>query len=349
MTIDSLRHALTDQALSCEALGSPFTGRVLRLVADRLTPDTAIGARLIHWPGDITSRGDSVPLRLAGTLHALARSGKSPALAKVYPPHQATDDDLWAAVDDALHQHEAFIQERLHSAPQTNEVRRSAALLPAFLTFASRFSLPLVLSEVGASAGLNLQWDRYAYQLGSFRWGGSSPVLLAPDWDGAEPPDATITVSERAGCDLNPLDPASPEDRERLFSYIWADQADRLQRTEAALNLAVDNGLSVERIDAIDWLKLRLATPRPGALHVIYHTVAWQYLPEALKARGEALIAEAGARATPDAPLARLQMEADDIRDGASLTLQIWPSGESQEIGRADFHGRWIKWRGWQV
>jgi len=163
------------------------------------------------------------------------------------------------------------------------------------------------------------------------------------------PPDVEISVAERAGCDLNPLDPTNSQDRERLFSYIWADQTDRLQRTEAALNLAVDNGLSVERTDAIDWLKLRLAVPRPGKLHVIYHTVAWQYFPETLKAKGEALIAEAGARATAEAPLARLQMEADDIRDGASLSLQIWPGGESQEIGRADFHGRWIKWRGWQV
>jgi hypothetical protein len=60
------------------------------------------------------------------------------------------------------------------------------------------------------------------------------------------------------------------------------------------------------------------------------------------------LIAEAGARATADAPLARLQLEAGGKPDGASLTLQIWPTGEKQEIGCADFHGRWVDWRGWQ-
>ena len=29
---------------------------------------------------------------------------------------------------------------------------------------------------------------------------------------------------ERAGCDINPLDPADSEDRLRLLSYVWADQ-----------------------------------------------------------------------------------------------------------------------------
>ncbi|MGV2129333.1 DUF2332 domain-containing protein [Agrobacterium vitis] len=347
MTIDSLRHALTDQARSCDILGSPFTARLCRLAAERLTPESAIGARLIDWPGDITSAGDSVPLRLAGTLHALVLSNESPALAAVYSPHTATDDALWAAVEAAFGQHQAFMQARLNSAPQTNEVRRSAALLPGFLTIASLFGLPLRLSEVGASAGLNLQWDRYAYRLGETSWGDGSPVLLAPDWQGPPPPSATINVEERAGCDLNPLDPGTPEDCERLFSYIWADQADRLERTKAALALARSNNLSVERMDAIDWLKQRLAPSHPGQMHVVYHSVAWQYLPDTLKAQGEALITQAGQRATAQAPFARLQMEADGQRDGASLNLQIWPGGERQEIGRADFHGRWVKWQGW--
>ena len=242
---------------------------------------------------------------------------------------------------------EAFMLERLKSAPQTNEVRRSSALLPGFLRIAALTGKPLVLSEVGASAGLNLQWDRYSYRLGDFHWGGASAVELAPRWEGPPPPTADIMVVERAGCDLNPLDPASEDDRLRLFSYIWADQQDRLDRTAAALDMATQSGLKVEKADAIDWLHKRLATPRPGMTHVIYHTIAWQYLPPALKAEGEALIAEAGARATEAAPLARLQLEADGKPDGAAILLTLWPTDETREIGRADFHGRWVKWRGW--
>ncbi|MBB4952490.1 hypothetical protein H4S14_000532 [Agrobacterium vitis] len=341
----SVRNAFLDQAKSCEALGSPFTARLCRLAAARLTDDNPIADRILSWPGDTTSSGDSVPLRLAGTLNALVLNGLNNNLAAAYPPHEVDDDTLWTAVSSACVANEAFMQERLNSAPQTNEVRRSSALLPGFLTLAAMFNLPLKLSEVGASAGLNLQWDRYGYQLGDFSWGDPSKVLLAPDWQGPAPPAATITVAERAGCDLNPLDPTSLDDRMRLFAYIWPDQTDRLTRTKAALEIAASNTLTVARADAIDWLKLRLSEPHDGQLHVVYHSVAWQYLPDSLKAQGEALLANAGDRATDKAPLARLQMEADG-KSGAALTLQIWPGGDIREIGRADFHGRWVAWTG---
>lgn len=345
---EAIRQSFRRQAKACDDLGSPFTARLCTLAAERLTGQTRVGATVLGWPGNPDGTGDALALRLAGTLHALVRSGADRQLAAVYPPNAADDDTLFAAVEAALRRDEPFILDRLTSAPQTNEVRRSSALLPGFLTIAAVTGKPLVLSEVGASAGLNLQWDRYSYQLGGFHWGKASAVELAPRWEGPPPPQAAIEITERAGCDLYPLDPASEDDRLRLFSYIWADQQDRLDRTAAALEMATESGLKVEKADAIDWLQKRLATPRSRLTHVIYHTIAWQYLPPALKAEGEALIAEAGARATEAAPLARLQLEADGKPEGAALLLSVWPTGETREIGRADFHGRWVKWVGWE-
>ncbi|PPJ45554.1 DUF2332 domain-containing protein [Rhizobium sp. KAs_5_22] len=347
-TAGAVRQSFLRQAKACDDLGSPFTARLCRMAAERLNEETAVGRQLLRWQGDPTGAGDALALRFAGALHAVVRSGQDPELAAAYPPNNTADDEsLWAAVDAALRRDEAFILQWLRSPPQTNEVRRSGALLPGFLTVARLFGKPLMLSEVGASAGLNLQWDRYAYRLGDFAWGPASSVTLAPDWEGPPPPKADLQVSERAGCDLNPLDPASGEDRERLAAYIWADQADRLERTRAALEIAAASDLKVDRADAIQWLAERLERPQGGSTHVVYHSIAWQYLPQDLKARGEALIAQAGDRATYDAPLARLQMEADGKPDGAALILQIWPSGERHEIGRADFHGRWVQWKGW--
>ncbi len=343
-----IRESFRRQARACTDLGSPFTARLCTLAAERLTDETPVGAKILGWPGNPDGTGDALALRFAGTLHALVRSGQDPALAATYPPHAVDDDTLWTAIEAALRRDKTFILDRLTSAPQTNEVRRSSALLPGFLTIAALTGKPLVLWEVGASAGLNLQWDRYSYSLGDFSWGNASPVDLAPRWEGPPPPKAAIEITERAGCDLNPLDPASQDDRLRLFSYIWADQQDRLDRTAAALAMATESGLKVEKSDAIDWLRKRLATPRPGLTQVIYHTIAWQYLPSALKAEGEALIAEAGSRAALDAPLARLQLEADGKPEGAAILLTLWPTGETREIGRADFHGRWVKWVGWE-
>jgi hypothetical protein len=329
------------------------------LAADRLAADHPVGRHVLSWVGDPSSSADSVPLRFAAALHALVLEGADPVLKAAYPPNVFDGDRLWHAVDAACRRHGEAIIERMGSPPQTNEIRRSAVLLPGFLTIAQRFAKPLVLSEVGASAGLNLQWDRYAYRLGSATWGpDDATVRLSPDWTG-EPPPATsgipvneLTVASRAGCDLRPLDPTSRVDAARLLSYLWADQADRVARTRAALSLAAQAGTrggawTVERADAVDWLERRLALPRPGCVHVVFHTIAWQYLPAASRERGEAIIAAAGLRASEDAPLAHLSLEADGSARGAALTLRMWPTGDCHEIARADFHGRWINWRGW--
>lgn len=141
--------------------------------------------------------------------------------------------------------------------------------------------------------------------------------------------------------DLNPLTPAT--DPTRVAAYIWPDQPDRLARTRAAIAVAT---APVDRADAIDWLPARLAEPHPGQLHLVFHTIAWQYLPEAAKQKGEAILARAGARATEDAPLARFQMEPDDSKaPGAALTLTTWPGGQTTPMGRVDFHGRWVDWQ----
>lgn len=265
-----VRQAFEKQAVACDVLGSPFTARLCRIVAERLTHETAVGKTILEWPGDASYTGDSVPLRLAGALHALVVTATSPSLQQAYPPYSVSDDDLWATIFDALKQHSDFILERLKSAPQTNEVRRSAALLPGFMTIAALTGKPLVLSEVGASAGLNLQWDFYHYQLGDVSWGDNSTVFLKPEWRGNQPPSVPVEISHRAGCDLNPLDPSSQDDRQRLISYLWADQSDRIERTANALEIARQHHIKVTRADAVDWLKTRLAAVHNGSCQVVY-------------------------------------------------------------------------------
>lgn len=343
----TLPEALRDQARSCEILGSPFTARLLRLAADRLTPGTPVADRLFAWEGDISSRGHSLSLRLAGALHALVRSGRDPALAAIYAaPDGASDDALWQAVAEALAAHEGFVMDWLDSPPQTNEVRRSAVLIAGAAWLTARTGLPLALSELGASAGLNLIFDRYALTAGPICIAPPDPVLtLAPDWQGAAPPEALLRVADRRGVDLNPLDPQA--DRLRLMSYIWADQTDRLTRTEAALAEAARIVPRVDRGDAAGWLEDRLSTPLPGHLHLIFHTIAWQYFPQATKDRASTALGAAGARATAQAPIAHLAMEADDQTPGAGIALTLWTGGtpERIQLGRADFHGRWIDWQ----
>lgn len=334
------------QADACQALGSPFTARLLRLVAGALAPGTLVFDRILAWPGDISARGASVPLRLAGALHALVLKGADAGLTAAYPPHEADDAALHDAVARALDAHEGHVMHWLDSAPQTNEVGRSAALIAAGHWLARRHPLPFRLSELGCSAGLNLGWDHAALEGAGRAIGPAEASLrLTPEMRGTWPGAGEVLVTDRAGVDLYPLDIAQAEDRLRLMSYIWPDQPGRLARTRQAMSTAAALGPSIARGDAADWLEARLATARPGMLHMVFHTVAWQYFPLETQARCLAALEAAGERATADTPLARVAMENDGDLEGAALTLDLWPDGRHIRLGRVDFHGRWLDWR----
>lgn len=346
----SVRAAFAAQAEVCTRMGSPFTARLCRLVAERLGPGTPVAERVLGWRGDPGGRADALPLRLMGALHGLVIEEIDAGLAAVYPPHDQglSDDTVWDAVSAALAAHPRFITARLRRPPQTNETMRSAALCPGFLTIIARTELPLITSELGASAGLNQIWNRFCYRFGDAAWGPEdSPVRLVPEWQGPPPPLVPVRLLERAGCDTAPPDLAKPADCLRLLSYVWADQPERLARMQAALALAGEAGVQIITRDAIDWLSDRLALRLQGAAHVIYHSIFWQYLDPSAQAAAVERLSEAGRRATREAPLAWLRLEADGESPGAAILLTLWPDGETRRLGRADFHGRWVHWTGW--
>ena len=313
--------------------------RLMSGLAEGLSTGTPVGTRVLGWSGDASSNGHSVPLRLAGGLHALVLSGADPALAKAY----RSNADPTAAALAALHRHAEFLLRWLDSPPQTNEVRRSAALIAAGHWLTARLGLPLVLSELGASAGLNLLWDHYALRVGGRHYGPALPTLtLTPDWQGPPPPLAPPVIRSRAGVDLNPLDPVT--DRLRVLAYLWPDQPDRLDKTAEALDLAAELKPRVAKGDAAGWLQTRLATRHSGAVHLVFHTIAWQYFSPATQTRSLAALHAAGAQATPEAPLAHLAMEADTTPGTAALSLRLWPAGDTIPLARVDFHGRHISW-----
>ncbi|MEJ6389768.1 DUF2332 domain-containing protein [Gymnodinialimonas ulvae] len=341
-----LRDAFARQGIVTRQLGSPFMARLMPLIGARLTEATTVGARCLAWPGDVSAAGQSVPLRLAGALHGLVLDRTDPGLLAAYPPHDVSDAVLWEAVNAALITHEARIMAWLDRPPQTNEVRRSAAILAGIWWALGQVGrLPVTLSELGASAGLNLSMDRFAL-CADDAWHGpaDSPVRLAPTWRGAAPPPpAPIHVTDRAGVDLTPLDPHNPTDQLRLLAYLWPDQTDRLTRTRAAMDLARTR---VEAGDAAPWLARRLARPWRG-LHVVYSTIAAQYFPEHTRTAVADTLNATGARADAHTPLLHLAMEADDASPGAGLMATLWRGGPPTQhhLARVDFHGAWIDWR----
>ena len=238
--MSAISDVFREQAPHCLALGSPFMHRLMGLAADHWPLDEALAKRFAAFSGDIGPKGASLPLRFAGALHALVLTGRAPYLADAYPPHTVGDAALLAAIKRALTEEQAFVLDWIESPPQTNEVRRSATLLAAASYVAAQFpELPFRLSELGASAGLNLMFEQFALEApGGVIGQTESLVRLTPEWSGNAPQTAPFRVAERRGVDLIPINPNIPEGARRLLAYLWPDQPDRLARTRATINLA---------------------------------------------------------------------------------------------------------------
>ncbi|MDP3632579.1 DUF2332 domain-containing protein [Phenylobacterium sp.] len=345
-----LARAFLAQANSCRVLGSPFHGDLLTLAADDLQAGGPVTALLAPWATTDYRKlvGDAVCLRLLGSLHDLVLSGDDPALAATYPqPGRDADPAVaWIAARSAIIRHEDRLAAFMTHEPQTNEVRRSACLAPGFLTIAAETGLPIRAFEVAASAGLNLNWERFRYRFGDIAWGDpAARVTMDTEWTGSAPAvDARVEVIERAACDRRPGDLTDPVQRRRLLAYIWPDQFERLDRIRAAIDLALSLGVNVEAADAVTW-SARVAAPQAGAVTVLYHSVFWQYMPPESQAALAQVIADHGAQATAGGPFAWLRMEPPPERlSGMEVRLTLWPSGEDRVLAQVHPHGAWVKW-----
>ena len=124
------------------------------------------------------------------------------------------------AVKAALRNHATHILQWLNYIPKTNEIRRSAVLVATALILERRFNLPLIVSELGASAGLKLLFDRFALSsFGCTYQPHKAKLTLTPDWRGPAPPPDRVKIAGRYGVDLSPIKPRSSEGFLRLCAY----------------------------------------------------------------------------------------------------------------------------------
>ena len=332
------------QARQCTIFGSQFTAALLERAVRDLEeggPLTALVAGRDWRPAD------ALPLRFAGAVHAAAL--RDADFGALYPPACGEWDieRIWAHTCDLMTRDPDFFAAFLRHAPQTNETRRTLALLPAFLHVANG-AAPLHMLEIGASAGLNQSWDKFSYHTQTWRWGAGAPPLIDTDWRGPAPAYlGPLNVVSRAGCDLNPMDARDPAMRARLKAFIWADQPERIARFDAAADLAIARDVRIDREDAVTWVARKLAA-LPEGVTILYHSIVWQYLPAETAARITAAIEEAGARATPERRLAWVRFELDPVllpsgEYECDVDVRAWPGGALTKIARADPHVRWVR------
>jgi len=248
------------------------------------------------FDGDRQLPGSVPELRLLSALHHLVLSGHAPQLADHYPSVGGTAPPAgaWAAAEHALADDADLVAARLDRTVQTNEPGRCVSLFGGLLWLAERHRMPIRLLEIGASAGLNLNADRYRYVVGGAALGDPACELaFVEPWIGAPVGDlagaASLDVCERAGCDPAPIDPTTDDGLRSLMCYVWPDELDRLARLRLAAQIAAKHPVQIDRSDAADWLARRLTAAPDGVLTVVWQSVVRQYLEaaewDAIKAR----------------------------------------------------------------
>ena len=269
--------------------------------------------------------GWDLPLRLLSGLHYLVLGGEA----------------SWEDLDGALDGHADMLASwTAQQEVQTNEVQRSWALLPAFLSVSD--GRPLDLLELGPSAGLNLVWDHYRYRYRTGGWGSGTLELTGDD---RIPPPAEllardVRVIRRRGVDLSPVDVTTERGSRLLQAFVWADQEERLERLRRAMEVVRRDPPQLMQGDYVDALPSLLRNRREGAQLIVFQTASTMYLDRSSSDRLRSALREAGRE---DALVFITTGRAPDD-DGFALEVERFPDGSSERLAVFDFHGAWLDW-----
>lgn len=333
------------QAEHCRRNGAPVTGRIVDAQVSLMATDTAVGRRIANWPG--LPLEDAMPLRLAGGFHHLLLTRAEHRLEPVYRSDVTDQAEVDAIVAAVTADHDSRLLPWLDGPPQTNEAGRSASFMAGLMWLSGRLGPRFELNELGASAGINTMMDRYHYDLAGVMAGPpNSPMRIKPEWRGSPPPNNPVQIVSIQGCDQAPIDLSNPDAALRVKSYVWPENADRIVRMDAAIALAAQKRPDVVQADALDWVLDRLAAPQAeGVTRVFNHSIVWQYIPADRRHSISEAIKAAGAKATPEKPLAWMMLETNRQSFAHELRIRYWPGGEQWALlAEAQAHGAWVNW-----
>lgn len=226
---------------------------------------------------------------------------------------------------------------------QTNEANRCSALLLGLHDLPQ----PLAVVEVGASAGLCLQLDRYTYQYkgADLATLGSGSCLLSCELQpGARAPERIPDIAWRAGLDQNPLDVTDEDDVRWLRSLVWPGMHARLERLDSALTVARTNPPRIDRGDLVRDLPKLLAEVPEEATPVVLHSAVLAYVGSDTVREFLGVVEGAGAvRVGIEPPRASPAIPDHAGSESANFTWGSFVLDRNGEIlARCESYGSWL-------
>lgn len=328
--------------VECRQIRSPLYERLSFGVAD--------DAEMLHLAA-ARIEGQPPPNILFAAVQYLLLRGVGHRLSDYYPA--LTDsalspaDDAYDAFRDFCHEHDAELREVIATRTvQTNVVQRSIILLPAFAHVAKLGGgRPLAQIEVGASAGLNLNWQHYHFDYGSgLSWGDeTSSVRLSTERrsDVAQPDlPESLRTSSSVGVELQPISLADDSAVLWLRSLVWPENVELHRQLSAAIGVAKEHPPNVVEGDANVQLPALLeSAPKDATLCVFATHVLYQFPRDALITLFKTMQTYSESR-----PVYFISMETANAHSELKLTRYETGSRTITKLANGHPHGYWLEW-----
>ncbi len=305
--------------------------------------ETVAGNRELLGLARMCRVGQPIPNLFFAAVKRTLASIPDAALAEHYRRAESGDPPAsglgQAFTEFALAHRDRIVQYVATRLVQTNEVGRCAYLMTGFLTIAAdNPGRPLALLDVGASAGLNLNWDqyRYVYSSGDVFGPTESGVVIECDARGGLPslPSAFPDVNFRVGIDLTPVDLGDDEEYLWMQALVWPEHAGRAALLSAARDVWLQSRPTVLQGDAVEVLPNALEdVPEDEALCVFHCHTLNQFSAKARARFGDILRATSMERAVYHMPSEGDRVALRRIVNGYTTTLFT---------ARRQVHGRWV-------
>jgi hypothetical protein len=190
-------------------------------------------------------RSAMIQFRLLAGVFRLVLTGEAPELIRFYPCLGGTEpaSRAWPVMRDVIAAH----TDEIHAALAV----RSAALLAGIFDLVAASGVRHIrLLELGASAGLNLLLDQYAFRADSWHFGPSDSKVQFADALVGEVQPGSFEITARVGSDPNPVDATTADGRLLLTSFVWPFELDRHKRLGAAIEIAASHPVRVDKASA---------------------------------------------------------------------------------------------------
>ena len=317
---------------------SPLYSRLGRVVAadDRLL---AIAAE--------ARTGQLPPNLLFACVHYLLLGDPDDPLAAWYPSlgGAATGDPGPAFTGFCLRHREELTGLMRRRLVQANVVRRAAALRLGMAEVARLTRGPVTFVEVGCSAGVQLRFDAYRYDVGGRVWGDASSRVVVPvTWRGGEPPafGPLPVIRDRVGVDLHPIDAGDPAERRWLRALVWPENLAQAALQEEALAVVAADPPRTVAGDMVEVLPSVVAEVPYGTPVVVFHSATRLHVADDRREAFDAAIAGVAR----DRELFHLSYEVSGTEPVFALELR-WSAGrgapaEGRVLAIGDGHGEWM-------